>query len=154
MAEGVFAGDRVILLKPLTFMNLSGNAVAPLARRKGIEPSDVMVVSDDIYLPLGRLRFRPSGGDGGHKGLRSIKERLGNDDFARLRIGIDPLEADIDDLTEFVLRRLHPSHQCLLGKVADLAVEGLETYLRKGMAVVMERYNGCKVKLEGSDKEV
>lgn len=84
----------VLLVKPTTFMNLSGEAVAPLVAWAGVTPADVMVVYDDLDLPLGRLRIRPSGGHGGQNGMRSIIDALGTNAFPRLRVGIGPASTD------------------------------------------------------------
>ena len=88
MAECQIKGEKIILVKPQTYMNLSGDAVGPLARWYKINPSDIMVIYDDMDLPLGKLRIRPFGGTGGHNGMKSLIAALGTEKFPRMRIGI------------------------------------------------------------------
>ena len=88
IARGIIAGEKVFLQQPLTFMNLSGTAIKPLALQLEIDFKDILVIVDDLDLPLGRIRVRSSGGSGGHNGLKSIIETLGTNEFPRLRIGI------------------------------------------------------------------
>ena len=87
LATGMFAGQKVLLLKPMTYMNLSGDSVAPVVRYHNATPADLLVVSDDIDLPVGRIRIRVGGSAGGHNGLKSIIERVGTPAFTRLRVG-------------------------------------------------------------------
>jgi PTH1 family peptidyl-tRNA hydrolase len=95
-------GIMVLLVRPLTFMNLSGKAIQPLLRQLGLQPQDLLVIHDDLDLPSGSIRLRPGGGSGGHKGVQSIIDHLGSRDFARLRIGIGrPVEGA--DPVEYVL---------------------------------------------------
>ena len=108
LAEGRAGGEAVALIKPVTFMNLSGEAVAPFVRQKELGDEGLLVVTDDVNLPIGRIRLRPSGSHGGHNGLRSMIERLGHSEFGRLRIGIQPTWP-VDDLVAFVLQRLPPA---------------------------------------------
>lgn len=133
--------DTYLLLKPGTFMNRSGLAVAPLARRYKVAPESVLVVYDDIYLPVGALRVRNSGRDGGHNGMRSLSEALGTNAFPRLRVGVGPRPED-GDLIEFVLGEFDPGE---LGRVdgsirnaADAAVMWLHEPIEK----VMNTFNG------------
>ena len=93
VAEGRFRGRQVVLAKPTTFMNLSGEAVAPLLRHHGVDTATLLVVCDDIALPLGRTRLRMGGSSGGHRGLLDIIETLDSAEFARLRIGVAPEDA-------------------------------------------------------------
>ena len=88
LADGRFADGKVLVVKPMTFMNLSGDSVAPVVKYHNATPADLVVVSDDIDLPVGRLRIRKGGSAGGHNGLKSVIERLGSPDFVRLRIGV------------------------------------------------------------------
>jgi PTH1 family peptidyl-tRNA hydrolase len=105
VSDGRFGNVRVRLMKPQTFMNLSGNAVAPYLRRDNWTPaSNLLVIVDEVALPLGSHRFRASGSAGGHNGLKSIEAHVGTQDYARLRIGIRPAaDQPIGDLSAFVL---------------------------------------------------
>jgi PTH1 family peptidyl-tRNA hydrolase len=118
-----------LLAKPLAFMNRSGDVVAPLARWAGLDPAAILVVYDDIDLPLGRLRIRPHGGTGGHRGVESIVEQLGTDRFPRLRVGIGP---PTTDAARFVLERFEPSEQPILEAVVEEASAAVLDWLLSG----------------------
>src|SRR3954451_24993559 len=122
--EGLFAETpiefhRVLLLKPQTFMNLSGRSVGQALRFYKLDPSDLLVVCDDLNLPLGKLRVRGGGSDGGQKGLRDIAAHLGSEDFARLRIGLGQ-RSEID-ASDFVLSRFRPAERPLIDDALILA---------------------------------
>ena len=120
---------KVALIKPMTFMNRSGEAVAPLARWAGAPPADVMVVYDDLDLPLGALRIRPGGGAGGHNGVRSLIDLLGTDRFPRLRVGIG---RPATDAARYVLERFSDDERPDVDiSVAEAAVAAFE-WLRTG----------------------
>lgn len=139
VAEGPIAGQRVILAKPQTFMNLSGESVARLVRFFKIPPQRVLVVYDDLDLPLARLRLRPGGGSGGHKGLKSVIERLGTQDFPRLRLGIGrPLHGDPVD---YVLQDFSAEERIEFERVLDRAVEAIEYWLIHGIDAAMNVSN-------------
>ncbi len=144
IAEGSVLGHNLVVVKPLTFMNRSGEALAPLARYYRAAPGDVLVVHDDLDLPLGRLRFARSGGHGGHKGVRSIIEHLSSRDFPRLRVGIGrpdgPLPVD-----RYVLSGFAEDQKGLAGRVIDISCEALRCYLEEGMETAMNRYNGLVI---------
>lgn len=143
LAEGRIADQPVLLVKPLTFMNLSGDAVAPLARNRGLGPDDLLAVTDDVTLPIGRLRLRPSGSAGGHNGLKSLIERLGSQDFPRLRVGVQP-EWPIENLVHFVLAKLPPHERAQLDEMVSIAADAAELWLRSGSPAVTEAYNGYR----------
>jgi PTH1 family peptidyl-tRNA hydrolase len=105
VCDGRIGSTRVRLLKPQTFMNLSGNAIAPYIRREGWSAAtDLLVIVDEVALPLGTHRFRAKGSAGGHNGLKSIEAHVGSQDYARLRVGIKPVdERPVGDLSDFVL---------------------------------------------------
>jgi peptidyl-tRNA hydrolase, PTH1 family len=134
--------DGTLLVKPLTFMNLSGFAVSDLARyfRVGIE--DLLVVADDVNLPLGRLRARRRGSDGGHKGLRSIIEQLGTAEFARLRVGVgrgDPRR----DLADFVLAGFDADEREAATETVGRSADASEVFVADGIEAVMNRFNAA-----------
>lgn len=137
--RGLGAGGT-LLVKPLTFMNLSGFAVSEVARYFRVELADLLVVADDISLPLGRLRARPRGSDGGHKGLRSIVGQFGSQEFARLRVGVgrgDPRR----DLADYVLGGFSPEEQPVVDAVIERAADAAELYVTDGIEAVMNRFN-------------
>ncbi len=146
VAEAV-AGEagKVVLAKPQTFMNRSGTAVNALLTWLKIEPAQLLVVVDDADLPLGQIRLRLAGGSGGHNGLRSIIETLGgNEEFARLRVGIGrsaPLGADISG---HVLGRFATVERESAGQAVAVAVEAMDCCLREGLTEAMNQFNRKK----------
>ena len=135
-----FAGDVVVLAKPLTFMNLSGQAVSTLCRYYKIEIPDLLVVCDDVNLPLGRLRARTGGSDGGHNGLRSIADHLGTDEYARLRIGVG--RGDVRrDLANHVLARFEPDEQTGIEGAIARSSDAVEAWASHGIGAVMSTFN-------------
>jgi PTH1 family peptidyl-tRNA hydrolase len=134
-------GDQPMLVaKPLTFMNRSGEAVAALARYYGVVPADVLVVVDEVALPFGRLRARARGSAGGHNGLKSIIERLGTGDFARLRLGIGRGDRR-RDLADHVLSTFEPEERAGLEEFIARAAEAAEMFAVEGIEKVMNVYN-------------
>jgi PTH1 family peptidyl-tRNA hydrolase len=132
--------DGVLLAKPLTFMNLSGQAVASLARYYRIDPGAVLVIADDVALPQGRLRLRRDGSAGGHNGLKSVIEHLGTDAFARLRVGVgrgDPRR----DLADHVLSRIPVEARGELRAAAERAADAAEAFVARGIEAAMNEYN-------------
>lgn len=140
-------GREIKFIKPLQYMNHSGILVSRILARR---PEDFLVVVDDINLPLGRLRFRARGSDGGHLGLRSIIEALNNEDFPRLRIGIgnqESIERKMDS-AEFVLKQFHKGEKILLKNVIIKAIEGIEIYLTQGLEKAQNFINS--INLQGA----
>jgi PTH1 family peptidyl-tRNA hydrolase len=135
-----FGDKKVILQCPLTYMNLSGRAVKLYKEWYGVLNEDIMVVHDDLDLPLGRLRIARDGGSGGHKGVFSIIEALGSKEFARLRIGIGRPRYS-ESVEEYVLSPFYSDELETLEKVVDLAVEGCELFVSKGIDHAMNRIN-------------
>ncbi len=132
--------SAVLLAIPDTYMNVSGHAVRDLLRRNRRRPGDLLVVHDDLDLPLGRLRLRPGNGAGGHNGIRSIIDELGTGRFARLRIGIGRPPEGIDPV-EFVLARFTPDERPAIDAAVDRAADAAVTVARDGLAAAMNRYN-------------
>ena len=132
-----FAGDQLVLVKPLLYMNESGVVVRKQLERK---PGDMLVVCDDMALPFGRLRLRPAGSDGGHKGLRSIISHLGRSDFPRLRIGIDA-PAQSSDGIDYVLERFPKEQEALLPEVLARAADACIAVVTQGLERAMNRFN-------------
>ena len=139
-AEARWEGSKVLLLKPLTFMNNSGQAVAQAARNNAPDLSDLLVIVDDVNLPLGRIRLRKGGSAGGHNGLRSIIERAGTSDFPRLRAGIGR-EEEAGDLTRHVLSRFHPDEAGPVREMILRASDAVMVFIREGMDAAMNQFN-------------
>ena len=133
-------GDVVLLAKPLTFMNVSGQAVSAMCRYYRIEVPDLLVVCDDVNLPLGRLRARASGSEGGHNGLRSIADGLGTTEYARLRIGVGRGDAR-RDLADHVLARFEPDEQAEIDIAVARSIDAVETWVKSGIGPVMNAFN-------------
>jgi PTH1 family peptidyl-tRNA hydrolase len=131
---------RVLLLKPDTFMNLSGRSVGQVARFYKLEPQDILTVCDDLSLPLGKIRLRPGGSDGGQKGLRDITAHLGTDRFPRLRIGIGD-HGDVD-AADFVLSRFRNPERALIDDTLILAAQAVAVWVTQGIDAAMNRFNG------------
>jgi peptidyl-tRNA hydrolase, PTH1 family len=135
-----FVPDPLLLAKPLTFMNLSGDAVAALARYYDVGAPDLLVVLDDVDLKFGRLRARPSGSGGTHNGLRSVVSRLGTTDFPRLRVGVGRGDAR-RDLADHVLAKFEPAEREQLESVITRAADAAEMFAAEGIIKVMNTYN-------------
>lgn len=146
VAEAVI-GDagKVVLAKPQTFMNRSGGAVNALLKWSKIEPAQMLVVVDDADLPLGQIRLRASGGSGGHNGLRSVIEALGgNEEFARLRVGIGRSAPVGADITDHVLGKFAPPERKDAEEAVATAVEAIECCFREGFTEAMNQFNRRK----------
>ena len=131
---------EVIVAKPLTFMNLSGQAVRDLLQFYKIAAGDALIVVDDTNLELGRLRARPSGSAGGHNGLKSVIEALGSEDFARLRVGVGRGDAR-RDLADHVLAKFDADERSIVAETVTRAADAVELFLAEGIGPVMNRFN-------------
>jgi PTH1 family peptidyl-tRNA hydrolase len=129
-----------LLGKPLTFMNLSGGAIAELARYFRIDVPDLLVIADDVNLPLGRLRARARGSAGGNNGLASVIRSLGTQEFARLRIGIGRGDAR-RDLADHVLSRFDPDERPVIEAAIERAADAVEDFIRDGIESPMNKFN-------------
>lgn len=141
VASGNIAGRRVLIAKPLTYMNLSGESVGPLSRFYKVDLADILLVSDQLDSPLGTLRMRPNGSSGGQNGLKHIFERLGTQEIARLRLGISRPPGRMDPAA-WVLSPFRGDDAILAAQVVDRAILAMETWLRDGTETAMNRYNG------------
>ena len=147
LAEVQVDGLRIILAKPRTFMNLSGLAAVSLVQSFRIPVQNLIVVYDELALPLGTLRVRASGGHGGHNGMKSIISALDSEQFARIRIGIGSADEETSSesfngsLVDFVLSRFTASEEKVVGEIVDTASDVLECALTRGVDVAMNRYN-------------
>jgi PTH1 family peptidyl-tRNA hydrolase len=137
VARRQFSGDELVLVKPLLFMNESGIVVRKQLERR---PDRLLVICDDMALPFGRLRLRPSGSDGGHKGLGSIIAQLGRSDFPRLRVGIDAPARSSDGI-DYVLKRFPEEQEELLPEVLQRAADACIAVVTQGLERAMNRFN-------------
>lgn len=140
---------EVDLVQPLTFMNLSGEALVEWEQRHGRDPGALLVVTDDVYLPLGMLRLRASGSSGGHRGLESIESALGHRDYARLRVGVGAAESSAA-LRDHVLDEFAPEEQPALGDAIRRAADAVEIWVREGIVPAMNQFNR-RVRMEDSE---
>ena len=132
-------GQDAILVKPQTFMNLSGSAVQRWAQFYKVAIEDILIVVDDVNLEAGRLRIRRSGSPGGHNGLKSIRASLGTDQFPRLRIGVGG--GELRNLSSHVLGRFTADEEKVIEAAIDKAVEAVEVFVAEGSSAAMNRYN-------------
>lgn len=140
LSEIDVGGERVLLLAPQTYMNLSGRSVRQALDFYKLGPADLLVVSDDLNLPCGQVRLRGGGTAGGQKGLQNIIDQLGTNQFARLRIGIDRPPGG-RDATDYVLQKLSRSERERIEPAIDSAARGVELWVREGLNVAMNRVN-------------
>lgn len=147
-----FAGAYRLLAKPQTFMNLSGKAVAKICGRHGLTPEQVMVVHDELDLPLGRMKLKKGGGNNGHNGLESIQERLDTPNFHRLRLGVGrPVEKY--DISSWVLEPFLPENVRHLPEILDHACKGLDIFYRRGMGFALQHINGFSIDEPASEEK-
>ena len=137
----VIGGQGVLVMKPVTFMNLSGEAVGEAARFYKIPPDHVLVVSDDVDLPLGKLRIRKSGSAGGHNGLKSIIQHLGTDQFPRLKVGVGHKPHPDYDMADWVLGKFQGEDKKAMDQAAQRAAQAVECLLAHGIDKAMNQYN-------------
>ena len=150
VAEFTDGGEKVLLVKPQTFMNLSGRAVRAVVDFYKLTPADVLVVCDDYNLPLGKVRVRAKGSHGGQNGLRNIQEQLGTDEYPRLRMGIG--QPTPGEAVDFVLTRFKPGERAAVDEAVATAAAGVLVWVRQGLAVCMNRVNGPE-KAEGGGRK-
>lgn len=141
VAQAVVEGEQALLVKPQTFMNLSGDSVGPLLRYYRLGPEDLLVVYDDLDLPDGSLKVRTGGGAGGHRGMQSVITSLGTRDFARVRMGIGRPPAQMTS-AEYVLQSLTKSQRATFDESVSVAVSAIRTWVREGVTATMNKYNG------------
>jgi PTH1 family peptidyl-tRNA hydrolase len=140
-------GRKVILCEPQTYMNASGEAIAPLAAYYKVPLERTLIVVDDADLPFGQIRLRAEGSSGGHHGLESIEQHLGSRQFARLRVGIGRTEREVREITGHVLGKFSVEEADLLDKVLERTVAQIECYLAEGVQKAMSQFNGAVVQL-------
>jgi len=141
-ARGTWQDLPVRVLKPQTYMNRSGAAIAPLRSLPDFDPSQhLLILVDDVALPLGRFRLRGSGSAGGHNGLKSVEGVLQRQDYARLRIGVGPAPTGLDDLADFVLDEFTPEERDTINELLDPMSEAVECWLENGIEPAMNQFN-------------
>ncbi len=141
-ARGSWKDVSVSVLKPQTYMNRSGAALAPLRSLPDFDPTrDLLILSDDVALPLGRFRLRGAGSAGGHNGLKSVEAALQRQDYARLRIGVGPAPAGLDDLGDYVLDRFGREELETLVQLLDPMSEAVECWMENGIEQAMNQFN-------------
>jgi len=143
VAEALWHDQKVVLARPLTFMNLSGLAVRQLVDFWKVETKDLLVVSDDLALEAGRIRLRPGGSDGGHNGLESVIAHLGTETFGRLRVGIGPAPAT-EEHAEFVLSEFTAAERPIVAEAIERAADAAECWITHGLQEAMNRFNRPK----------
>ena len=139
MARCTFVGVQVLLVKPQTFMNLSGDSVAPIVKYHNAAVADLLVIHDDIDLPAGRIRLRKGGSSGGHNGIKSVVERLGDPNFVRLKLGVGK---DRDNVIAHVLGKFAPEVRKTMDAVVAASVKAAAAVLRNGPDRAMNEFNG------------
>jgi len=140
--EGFIGGEKIILLKPQTFMNLSGECLRDFVHWYKIDPENIIVIYDDISLPVGKMRIRPKGSAGGHNGIKNIIYQLGTDVFPRIKIGVGSPENKEYDLIDFVLGKFTKEETEILVKTVIKSSEAVESIIKNGTEKAMSVYNG------------
>jgi PTH1 family peptidyl-tRNA hydrolase len=148
VGTGEIAGVEVLLAKPKTFVNLSGEAIGRLMRKYKIQVNDLLVINDDLDLPLGKLRLRPDGSAGGHKGINSIISALGSEDFCRIKVGISrPTKEDGTPVTDedaivgYVLSDFNPQEDVAIKPTIARVAEAIHCILTEGITAAMNKFN-------------
>jgi PTH1 family peptidyl-tRNA hydrolase len=141
VGRGMIGRENIILAKPQTFMNLSGEAVGLLVNWFKLSPADLIVIYDDLDLPPGNVRVRPGGGSGGHKGMQSIIRVLGTQKFPRIRIGIGKPPVLDFEAADYVLSRLNPGEMGKIEEALKMAAESVKCIVRDGLEAAMNLYN-------------
>lgn len=141
VGKGMIGNEKVILVKPQTFMNLSGVCVAGLADYYSLDISDVLIIYDDVSLDIGKIRIRPNGSAGGHNGIKNLINELGTQDFQRIRVGVGKKPMHYD-LADWVLGHFKKDEREIMDKSVGLAAEAVESILDRGIGFAMNMYNG------------
>lgn len=145
IGTGEINGEKIVLARPQTFMNASGESVSRLVKKFKMEPDNLIVIHDDLDLPLGKIRIRLGGSSGGHKGIESIINELSNQDFIRVRIGIgrpdDADEASEADVIDYVLNDFSPDEKEVTSEVMPRINEAILCLLNEGLTAAMNKYN-------------
>ena len=143
---GKMSGEKLLLAEPRTFVNLSGSSVAGLVQKHKIPLSDLLVIYDDLDLPLGKIRLRQSGSSGGHKGMNSIISALGSEDFPRIRVGIGRPQTEEQSISEdaiinYVLSDFSPQEEAIVKPAIAKVAEAIDCFLTQGIRAAMNKFN-------------
>lgn len=141
VGKGMIGSDKVMLVKPQTFMNISGVCVAGLVDYYSLDMEDVIIIYDDVTLDIGKIRLRPHGSAGGHNGIKSLINELGTQEFQRIRVGVGKKPVHYD-LTDWVLGHFKKEEREVMDKSVQLSAEAVESILDKGIGFAMNMYNG------------
>jgi len=145
VSSAIYRGNKIILAKPQTYMNLSGQSVQGLLRFYKLPLTNLLIAHDDLDLPPGTIRIRPDGGSAGQKGMASILERLGTDEFPRLRLGIGHPPGQMQ-APDYVLQDFSSAEMALISETLDRAVEAALTFVTEGLDAAMNKFNGLPEK--------
>jgi len=140
-AKATADGEEVLLVKPQSFMNLSGGVVADALRRTRSQAADLVVAVDDVHLDTGVLRIRTGGSPGGHNGLKSIREEVGTDEYTRVRVGVGSAGVTAEHLSDYVLGRFTREQEKVMAEAVDRAADAMILILRRGVHAAMNAYN-------------
>lgn len=142
LAREESASQKVLIVRPLTFMNLCGNSVAPMARFYQVEPQNIFVIYDELDLPSGKLRLRPFGGSGGHNGMKSLIRMFGTDRFPRARVGIGRPQPPMSP-ADYVLQNFSADEEIVFESLRHRIADAVETWLFRGIDLAMNRFNSA-----------
>jgi len=148
----ILGAEPAVLVLPQTYMNKSGSALSPVFERFQSTARDMIVVYDDLALPVGKLRVRQKGSAGGHNGIKSIISSIDGDEFLRIRVGIQP-DREVGDVRDFVLSRVTKSDRTLLGQTEEIAAKAVETLISQGIEKAMAEYNGIDLRESSESKD-
>ena len=141
ISENISNDEKIILAKPQTFMNLSGETVQTLTSFYKIKTKDIIIIHDDIDLPLGKIRISKGRGSAGHKGIESIISKIGSNNFTRIRIGVCAQKEKPKNPERFVIQKFSKKEEAILKKVIKKANEAIETLIKEGLETAMNKYN-------------
>jgi PTH1 family peptidyl-tRNA hydrolase len=141
ISEGKIGKTKIVLAKPQTFMNNSGEAVSCISRFYKVSSKDIIIIHDDIDLPFGKIRIKKTGSSGGHRGLESIIKFLGNENFVRLKVGVGPKKKINDDAAKLVLKKITKTEDKIISETKEKAVEAIVSILEDGLEAAMNYFN-------------
>jgi PTH1 family peptidyl-tRNA hydrolase len=141
VAEGLEGWEKILYVKPLTFMNLSGRSVRQAIDFYQVSAADLLIICDDINLPLGQLRLRPNGAAGGHNGLKDIQRHVGTSEYARLKLGVGAPDRSREEVVDYVLARFKPGERKVVSDMILRASQAVGVWIKEGVEAAMNRFN-------------